>query len=53
MVNYKCTVCDYVYDLEKGDQHSSIKLGTSFENLPDDWVCPICRADKLAFKKED
>ena len=46
---YRCTVCEYVYDPEKGDPESGIKPGTPFEELPDDWVCPICGADKSAF----
>jgi len=53
MQKYKCTVCDYVYDPEKGDPDSGIKPGTPFEELPDTWVCPICGADKSAFEKED
>jgi len=42
-----------VYDPEKGDPDSGIKAGTSFEDLPDDWVCPICGASKEAFEKSD
>lgn len=53
MAKYKCTVCGYIYDPEKGDPDSGIKPGTSFEELPDDWVCPVCGADKSAFEKED
>ena len=49
---YVCTVCGYVYDPEKGDPDSGIKPGTSFEDLPDDWVCPICGAGKDDFEKE-
>jgi flavin reductase (DIM6/NTAB) family NADH-FMN oxidoreductase RutF/rubredoxin len=50
---YVCTVCGYVYDPEKGDPDSGIKPGTSFEEVPDDWVCPICGAYKSAFDKLD
>lgn len=53
MEKYKCTICEYVYDPEKGDLDSGIKSGTSFEELPDDWVCPICGANKSVFEKED
>lgn len=53
MQKYKCTVCSYVYDPEKGDPDSGIKPGTPFEELPDTWVCPVCGADKSAFEKED
>jgi len=53
MGKYRCTVCGYVYDPQKGDTDSGVKPGTSFEELPDDWVCPTCGADKSAFEKED
>ncbi len=48
-----CTVCGYVYDPEVGDPDSDIDPGTAFEDLPDDWVCPECGADKDAFEPED
>lgn len=51
MAKYECTVCGYIYDPEKGDPDSGIKPGTSFEDIPDDWVCPICGAGKEDFKK--
>ena len=46
---YKCTVCGYVYDPDKGDPDSGIEPGTSFEDLPDDWYCPDCGAGKEDF----
>jgi len=46
---YRCTVCEYIYDPEKGDPDSGIKPGTPFEELPDNWACPICGADKASF----
>ncbi len=46
---YRCTVCEYIYDPEKGDPDAGIKPGTRFEDLPGDWVCPVCGADKSAF----
>ena len=52
MEKYVCTVCGYVYDPEEGDPDSGIKPGTPFEELPDDWVCPICGAGKDDFEKE-
>ena len=52
MVKYRCKVCGYVYDPEKGDPESGIKPGTPFEELPEDWVCPICGAGKEEFEKE-
>ena len=53
VANYRCTVCGYVYDPEKGDPDSGIEPGTPFEELPDDWVCPICGAGKDKFEKGD
>ena len=53
MDKYVCTVCGYVYDPKIGDPDSGIKIGTTFEQLPDDWVCPVCGAGKDAFKKEE
>ena len=52
MDRYVCTVCGYVYDPAEGDPESGIEPGTSFEDLPDDWVCPVCGASKDAFEKE-
>jgi rubredoxin/hemerythrin-like domain-containing protein len=48
---WKCTVCDYVYDPQKGDPEHGIKPGTAFKELPEDWTCPICFAPKSAFKE--
>jgi rubredoxin len=52
MQKYKCTVCGYIYDPENGDPDSGINPGTPFEKLPDDWVCPVCGAEKSLFEKE-
>ena len=49
MKKYKCSVCGYIYDPEKGDADSAIPSGTAFEDLPEDWTCPICRVDKSSF----
>ena len=46
---YVCEVCGYVYDPAVGDPDHSIKPGTSFADLPDDWVCPICGVGKDQF----
>jgi len=53
MAKYKCTVCGYIYDPEKGDPDGNIKPGTAFEDIPDDWVCPVCGAAKDQFEKVD
>ena len=42
MQKYKCLVCDWVYDPDVGDPEHNIPPGTPFEQLPDDWVCPLC-----------
>ena len=49
MKKYICDVCDYIYDPEKGDPDSGIKPGTAFEDIPDDWVCPVCGAENDEF----
>lgn len=49
---WQCQLCRYEYESTKGDPISGISPGTSFLNLPDDWVCPICGADKSLFEKE-
>jgi len=51
MTKYECTVCGYTYDPEAGDPDGGIKPGTPFEELPDDWVCPVCGASKDQFEK--
>lgn len=50
MKSYRCTVCGYVYEPEKGDPDNGIKPGTAFEDIPDDWVCPVCGASKDEFE---
>jgi rubredoxin len=51
MNTWRCTVCDYVYDPEQGDPDSGIAPGTTFENIPEDWVCPLCGVGKDSFEK--
>jgi hemerythrin-like domain-containing protein/rubredoxin len=46
-----CTVCGYVYDPEIGDPEHGINAGVSFEELPENWVCPICSAPKKDFER--
>ncbi|HEY32822.1 MAG TPA: High molecular weight rubredoxin [Dehalococcoidia bacterium] len=48
---YQCTVCGWVYDPELGDPDGGIAPGTPFEEIPDDWVCPVCGAAKSKFEK--
>jgi rubredoxin len=52
MDKYECP-CGYVYDPEEGDVETMIPAGTAFEDLPEDWVCPKCGAEKEYFEKLD
>lgn len=49
MQKYQCTVCGHIYDPEEGDPDSDIPPGTPFEDLPEDWSCPVCGAKKSQF----
>ncbi|TAN47944.1 MAG: rubredoxin [Methylococcaceae bacterium] len=46
---YICAACHYVYDEALGDPESGVAPGTRWEDLPDDWVCPDCGAEKGMF----
>lgn len=50
MKKYECTVCGYIYNPLLGDPDSGIAPGTAFEDIPDNWVCPICGVDKSQFR---
>lgn len=50
MQSYECTLCGYVYDPAVGDPDAGIAPGTAFEDLPADWVCPLCGASKDDFE---
>ncbi len=52
MKSHVCQICGYVYDPELGDPDNGIDPGTSFDDLPDDWICPICGANKSEFTLE-
>jgi rubredoxin len=52
MKKYVCTVCGYVYDPATGDPDSGIAPGTAFEDIPDDWACPVCAVAKDMFEPE-
>ena len=51
MAKWKCIVCGYIYDEDEGDPESGVGPGTRFEDLPEDWVCPLCGAPKDMFEK--
>jgi rubredoxin len=42
---YLCSMCDYIYDEKRGEPHRGIRPGTKFEDLPEDYVCPVCATD--------
>lgn len=50
MKKYICLVCGYIYDPEVGDPDSGVAQGTAFEDLPEDWVCPLCGVGKDDFE---
>ena len=53
MKKWRCVVCSYVYDPASGDPENGVPPGTVFENIPDDWVCPLCGAGKEEFEAAD
>ena len=53
MRKYVCNVCGYVYDPERGDPDNGIAPGTAFEDISDDWTCPVCGVPKEDFSPAD
>ncbi|MDE7133707.1 MAG: rubredoxin [Rikenellaceae bacterium] len=53
MKKYKCTVCGWVYDPAVGDPDNGIAAGTPFEDLSDDYLCPLCGEGKEVFEPID
>ena len=53
MSKYRCTVCNYVYDEAVGDEAAGIAPGTKWEDLPADYLCPMCSVGKDLFVEED
>ena len=51
MSKYKCRICGYEYDPANGDPANGVAPGTAFEDIPDDWTCPVCGAGKDEFDK--
>lgn len=50
MRKYSCQYCSHIYDEALGDPDSGIAPGTKFEDIPDDWMCPECGAEKSAYE---
>jgi rubredoxin len=53
MKKYVCVPCGYIYDPAVGDPDTDIEPGTAFEDIPDDWECPICGVGKDEFELEE
>ncbi len=51
MAKWKCTICGYIYDPETGDPDEGIAAGTTFEAIPDTWICPVCGVGKDEFQE--
>lgn len=51
MNSYICNICDFEYNPEAGDPERGIAPNTAFEDLPDDWTCPLCGVGKDQFTK--
>ena len=49
-MDYVCQLCGYVYQVKAGDPDNGIAEKTEFEDIPDDWVCPLCGASKEDFE---
>lgn len=50
MDQYECP-CGWIYDPEVGDYENGVEPGTPFEKIPEEWVCPLCGAEKEFFEK--
>jgi rubredoxin len=50
MDKWKCTICGNIYEPEKGDPDNNVKAGTKFEELPDNWLCPVCSSLKEVYE---
>lgn len=51
MKKYVCTACGYIYDPATGDEETGIAAGTAFENIPEEWLCPVCGVGKDMFEE--
>lgn len=52
MAKYVCTICGYVYDEAQGSPENGVAPGTKWEDVSDDFVCPMCGADKSVFEQQ-
>lgn len=51
MRKFECMVCGYIYEEELGDPDNGVDAGTKWENVPEDWVCPLCGVGKDEFQE--
>jgi rubredoxin len=51
MKKWQCTACQYIYDPAVGDPDNGVPAGTAWEDVPSDWVCPVCGVSKDAFEE--
>lgn len=52
MEKYICVVCGYIYDEAAGDPDNGVAPGTKFDDIPDEWLCPLCGVPKTEFEKQ-
>ena len=52
-MKYQCPDCPFLYNEEEGDPDNGISPGTKFEDLPVNWICPICEAEKAGFEQQE
>ena len=52
MQKFVCSVCGYIYDPAEGDPDHGVEPGTAWENVSEDWVCPVCGVNKDQFEAE-
>jgi rubredoxin len=50
MDKYRCNICGYIYDPERGEARNKTPPGTAFEDLPELWFCPSCGSGKMRFR---
>ncbi len=50
-MKFMCVVCGYVYNPEMGEPETGIEPGTAFQDLPKNWVCPVCAVGKVMFRE--
>jgi len=53
MKKYICDVCGYIYDPTEGDPENNVAAGTAWENVPEDWTCPLCAVGKDEFSEHE